>query len=320
MDKKIKVLYIAGEGRSGSTLLGRMLGELPGFLMCGETIVLWTHNWGMTKTTDACACGVPIEECEIWGDVITETRLDVSDHNEISEESRAFFQRSRFSSLNEILRPGKAIRPTADFSSKIVQLYRSLCQKTGNDIIVDTSKTPALALILSQIDEIDLRVIHLVRDSRGVAFSWTKKITRTDVGSKQVKMRRVHPVISALHWDLSQYIVPRIRVRGRPVLRVRYEDLVSAPSESLTEILRFADEPPSPRSLDFVHEDAVYLQAGHSLMGNPNRVRQGWIELRRDDAWRREMPKFQQFLVTTFSFPYLLRHRYLFRRNHKDAA
>jgi hypothetical protein len=37
---RIRVLYIAGPSRSGSTLIGRILGEIPGFFDTGELIDL----------------------------------------------------------------------------------------------------------------------------------------------------------------------------------------------------------------------------------------------------------------------------------------
>jgi hypothetical protein len=320
MGEKIKVLYVAGEGRSGSTLLGRMLGELPGFLMCGETKVLWTQNRNMGDTSNACACQTPLDDCVLWGSVLDEMDMGADAREEISASSYAFFKRSRLKSLLEILRPGSAITPDIRLRTKLVQLYRYLANESGTNVIVDTSKTPALALLLLQLEEIDLRVIHLVRDSRGVAFSWTKKIMRTDVGRNQVRMRRAHPLLSVLRWNLTQYLVPRLRDRDCPVLLVRYEDMIAAPRESLINILRFADEQSTSKELNFVTDERVCLQAGHSLMGNPNRIRQGWVQLRKDDAWRQEMPRLQRLLVTIISFPYLLRHRYLFRQNDNDAA
>ncbi len=318
--KKVKVLYIAGEGRSGSTLLGRMLGEIPEFVMCGETIVLWSNNWGISPLQDACACGARLDDCELWGAVLKETELTDTSREKIVRASTSIFQRRQISSLIEVLFPGKGIVPEKILSTKIVEFYQSIARQTGSGIVVDTSKTATLPLILCRLDEIDLRVVQLVRDSRGVAFSWTKKVVRTGVGKSSVSMRQFSPIHSAIRWTLSHFIIPKLDKRGCPVLRIRYEDLVAQPRETLKEILDFSGEIPSFESLDFVTSNAVRLEPGHSLLGNPNRTERGWIPLRMDDAWRTQMPTFSKLVTTALSFPLLLRFGYARKRQHADPT
>ena len=67
MQKKVKVLYIAGLGRSGSTILGNTLGQLEGFAHVGELLEIWTI---LASGRVACGCGVPVAACNIWGDVL----------------------------------------------------------------------------------------------------------------------------------------------------------------------------------------------------------------------------------------------------------
>src|SRR5438067_145989 len=65
----VKVVYIAGCGRSGSTLLDRILGEAPGFVPGGELRNVW--SWGVTPTA-RCGCGVGFQECSFWRAVYDE--------------------------------------------------------------------------------------------------------------------------------------------------------------------------------------------------------------------------------------------------------
>ena len=62
-DPGVKVLYIGGLGRSGSTLLDRMLGQLPGFFSAGEIRDLWQRG---LRENALCGCGAPFKECEVW--------------------------------------------------------------------------------------------------------------------------------------------------------------------------------------------------------------------------------------------------------------
>ncbi|MDQ3927328.1 MAG: hypothetical protein M3272_10185, partial [Actinomycetota bacterium] len=68
-DGKIKVLYIAGFGRSGSTLLGNVLGQVDDFVSVGEIRNIWLHGLIQNKV---CGCGAPFKECEMWQPVLNE--------------------------------------------------------------------------------------------------------------------------------------------------------------------------------------------------------------------------------------------------------
>ena len=55
-NNRVKVLYIAGPGRSGSTVLGNVLGEIEGFFHGGELNFIWEHNLIENRL---CSCGAP---------------------------------------------------------------------------------------------------------------------------------------------------------------------------------------------------------------------------------------------------------------------
>src|ERR1017187_271195 len=61
------VLYIAGTGRSGSTLLASVLGEVEGVFAAGEVRYLWQR--GLVEGR-LCGCGVPVRECPSWGAIL----------------------------------------------------------------------------------------------------------------------------------------------------------------------------------------------------------------------------------------------------------
>ena len=58
-----KILYIAGYGRSGSTLLDIVLGNHPENVGVGEVSFL-LNDWA--NRSRRCSCGVPYQECEFW--------------------------------------------------------------------------------------------------------------------------------------------------------------------------------------------------------------------------------------------------------------
>jgi hypothetical protein len=52
------------------------------------------------------------------------------------------------------------------------------------------------------------------------------------------------------------------------------------------------------------------LGVDHTVAGNPLRFRTGVIDIRADDAWRREMPASRQAMLTALTFPSNLIYRY----------
>src|SRR5438105_268964 len=57
---------IGGFGRSGSTLVERILGQLPGFCSAGEIVFLWQRG---LIDGQLCGCGAPVPECDFWARV-----------------------------------------------------------------------------------------------------------------------------------------------------------------------------------------------------------------------------------------------------------
>ena len=65
----VKVLFLAGKGRSGGTLLASLLGQIPGFFNIGELNRLW--DWGLVSNF-RCGCGLPVQECPTWHAILEE--------------------------------------------------------------------------------------------------------------------------------------------------------------------------------------------------------------------------------------------------------
>jgi hypothetical protein len=66
-DSGIRILYIAGAGRSGSTLLANILGQVEGFFTAGELISIWERGLIQDRF---CGCGVPFHDCEVWTGIL----------------------------------------------------------------------------------------------------------------------------------------------------------------------------------------------------------------------------------------------------------
>jgi len=121
------------------------------------------------------------------------------------------------------------------------EVYRGVQEVSGAALVVDSTKHYAGAFLLRRMAGVDLRVVHLVRDSRGVAFSWSKRVPRPEAMHRGSHMNRYGAGRSAGRWlgyNSGFEVLERL---GIPSTFVRYEDLVRAPRPELARILERAD-------------------------------------------------------------------------------
>jgi hypothetical protein len=159
------------------------------------------------------------------------------------------------------------------------------------------------------IPGIDLRVAHLVRDSRGVAFSWTKAIARhvTDEGTRYLP--RYNAMASSLRWTMYNGMASSLHRMDLPQQTIRYEDLMRSPVKEIRKLARFAGMP--LQDLSFMTDRTVSLGVGHMVDGNSMRFRLGEVPLRKDEEWRTKMRPLNRWTVTAITLPLLARYGYV---------
>ena len=114
---------------------------------------------------------------------------------------------------------------------------------------------------------------------------------------------------SARMWMRENTLLHALALTGVSSKRMRYEDIVAAPAESMAEICRWIGEPPP--NLSFLDGSQARLAAAHTVSGNPVRFQTGDLTLRVDDEWRRKMPLRSSLLVTALTAPFLFHYGYL---------
>ena len=308
--------YNAGLGRSGSTLLGRALGSVDGLLFLGEIMHLFGR--GMQRN-ERCACGTRIRSCEIWGGVLD----DIESSGLCPDPSAVETLRHRFTEGRALLTPflpwtPPGVRTELDsFRHLLRATYRSLHRRTGCRLIVDSSKSPAYARILLGTPGIHFHLVHLVRDSRGVAFSLGKERRRPGTSqSSELLDQRTAPVASAL-WSGAHLLTESLRPRAAGYVRVRYTDFVSSPVTEVVRVLRSVgllgggNGRGHPSDLTHLTGRTLRLGTQHVLAGHPVRSATGEVELCEDVEWRRALAGPKRLLVSALTFPLLARYGYL---------
>lgn len=296
-----RVILLGGLGRSGTTLVERIVGELPGVAALGEVVHLWLRD---IRDNERCGCGQRFHDCPFWTEVGARAfggwggvDVDRIAALQASVERTRFIPKLGRSSLPATLRDD-----VLEYSGYYAKIYHAAAAVAGADVVVDSSKHSSLAFCLRWHPEIDLRVVHVVRDARAVAYSWTKQVARPETDGEE-EMTRYSPTRAALLWDVHNAAFGLLRRRGVPVRRVRYEDFLADPVGHTKAIAEFADLPVDDGDLGYLGPDHAVFNVGHSAAGNPMRFKTGRVDLRRDDEWRAKLPGGQRRVVSAMTLP-----------------
>jgi hypothetical protein len=307
---RVIVLYVGGAGRSGSTLLDRMLGELPGFAAVGELRYLWREGLIDNRL---CGCGNRFHECAFWSMVGRHAfgGWDGPFADRLVGLERSVARQRHLPLLYEPAVSRRYRTRLEAFTSVLSRLYMSIAEIAPARVVVDSTKDPAYGFLLRQVPGIDLRIVHLVRDSRGVAFSWSKRVPTRDYPDRDTYMHRFGAGTVGLRWDIYNSLIELLGRTGPKEIRVRYEDLIEAPRRELGRIADLVEAPPDPASMNFVGDGKVIFGVHHIAAGNPMRAQAGALPLRRDEAWRTRMAPGPRRVVSAITWPLLRRYGYV---------
>jgi hypothetical protein len=306
-EKPLKVLFIGGLGRSGSTLLDRMLAQIPGFAGTGETV----HLWRGLLEGELCGCEQAYIDCPFWQDVAAHAfgSWDAVDPAGVLMLQRQV-DRNRYIPLmvGRRVAPGYQ-RNLLKFSEYVGRLYAGIQAVSGARVLVDSAKHSSYAFVLRRVPYIDLRLLHLVRDSRGVAYSWTKQMKKSSHAGA-APMQQYHPGRIGTRWLAYNLLFHGLASLDVPRLFVQYESLIDAPRETVSRIMDFAGEKAEGNDLDFIGDRTVHLHMTHTVDGNPMRFYTGALPLQRDDAWKQAMARRHQALVSLETWPLMAHYGY----------
>src|ERR1022692_1748294 len=219
----LRVMYVAGLARSGSTVLGYVLGRLPGTIFVGELAFFWRRF----ANSELCSCGKPLPDCHFWSAVVRKafgqlTREQVTNMNKLEQRVLRWQRVLALAPVRWSTHRAKRIHIMLE---KRGRLYQSICEVANVECIVDSGKEVTFGSLMARLNNTSFSTIYLVRDPRGVAFSWQKKV-RSD--SETRNMPRSPAIKTAARW-LSGNLFVQISLKrlSNAYSRVRYDDLVT---------------------------------------------------------------------------------------------
>lgn len=301
-----KIAFIGGYGRSGSTLLDRVLGQTEGVVSAGEIRHIWKEGFIENRL---CGCGARFHDCTFWNEVTQEAfgGMGALNVEEVLAHKARVDEFYYIPLLASRRRPARFQASLDRYGDVLQRLYAAIAGVSGAEVVVDSSKDVSHGWLLSTMrDRLDLHVVHLLRDSRAVAYSWQRK--KFNPGSGQ-DMNRYNLLKTGLEWVAINALTSLLRKRVPRSSVLRYEDLVSEPEAHVGALVGRIGM--GAAATPVRQGRSVELGTDHTAAGNPIRFQHGHIEIRADEEWRTAMPTRSQWIMTALTWPLLARHRFL---------
>jgi len=302
----LKIVYIVGPGRSGSTLFGDVLAQSPNVVHVGELLWYWKRR--QMRPPSHCGCGLALDTCPFWTSVVERSAFASDIDTPLIDKIFSNLGSSRrWPGLWWQGRSGQMVWP--NYGERLAELYQAIADVSGATVVVDSSKQPGPALVVANLDGVDARFIHLTRDPRAVVRSW--KTAKFDDVSPADSLEVIPPLRATLNWNArafgAEVLVARRAAPGR-YKRIAFESFVDAPQQRYVELMEFIGEPAA--SSFFVDERTVRLAPSHTIAGNPGRRAGAPREIELDQAWRTELSGRERLAIAAVSAPMMIKFGY----------
>lgn len=302
----LTVLYITGWCRSGSTVLGNVLAEVPGVVHVGELRFLWLNGVCGQGSNSQCGCGLPLTGCPLWAKVLEEVRPAdrmLTEHaRDVVSWQAACRTRHTWTVLRRL--------PANPWPDTLAATYRAIAAQTGARVIVDSSKFASDAALLPHTG-ITPAYVHLIRDPRAVAWSWLQP--------KRYTGRR-GAIDSTWHWTGFNLAAEAVgRAHPHASLTMRYEDLTRSPRAAVSAVLDLIGPSLGPGIGPGIGQSVanpvgadgtVELGGNHTVTGNPNRFERGRTAITEDLRWPGRLSLRDRTLTTALALPLMRRYGY----------
>jgi hypothetical protein len=283
--EKIKVIYIAGLGRSDSTLLERIIGGADNVWPLGEIRSLKDYVYKNDpqkpdKKNFFDESGQPLERSTFWKPIV----------EEIKQKNLKIFDKhhkSGFEKLIKISGKEKNKKDEGEVMNLILKRAKEM-ESEKLEYLLDASKLISRLLYLNNQRNIDLYVIHLVRDGRGTINSFKK------VG---VAWYRILGRWIKNNFFISVFI--KRKIDKNKFFHLSYDHFTQTPEKYLELInKKFGTNIDLDNYLKKVKEKQTYSISGNSMRSKP------LTEIKNDQQWKEKMPAWKKILLTVITYPF----------------
>jgi len=263
---------------------------VKGFVSVGEA-ARYLLDLNLQEKGHPCACGQPVPDCVFWKDLLPLVSAEQAVAGSELVRMRRFPSLLRSSTQAAVARE---YRPILDALSDV---YRRILECSGAEVVVDSSKNPSHALLLSCSPDIEIHVLHVVRNPNDVVGSWGKK----------KGYLAVHPPRKVISWWWSTNLLSEaLKSHAKTYRLLRFEDFTEHPGTTLADIT--ADVMGSPQPLPFLSGSEATVHLQHVVSGNPDKMDSGKIKI---GSPKKTSNGSRQLMVDMLTFPLQCRYHYL---------
>lgn len=238
------VYFIAGYGRSGSTLIANILSSSSRLDNFGE-MALYFVNSEMHQRKIPCSCGESGQDCKLWGSV----QDDVY---------------SILYGLYDKIRLKKIMFSPPEFSDNELEVFRNAIKNIVGDReeFIDASKHPGLIHLYVE-SGFNVKIVHCFRGVHETVDSWTKE---------KSYLRKKSVIKAALDWRiLNKKVLEIVRFRNLDSIKIGFYDFSCHPGREVNRVLSWMGQEPF---YDQNHRRFDISESFHSIAGNPDKFNQ----------------------------------------------
>jgi len=303
--KKVNLVYLLAASHSGSTLTAMLLGAHPDVCTVGE---LKANSFGNVDEY-RCSCMQKLRNCEFWKKVTKEVEahgisFNISDagmdiRTDASPYVLKLLNRLHRGVIFEKIRDALLFlspnwRENMPKIQKRNAIYiEALSTVSNSSVVVDSSKLGMRLKYLVKNPEINVKVIWLVRDGRGVSLAYKDPAHFADAknpemrgggtGSVYEDARKVKK--GAEEWVRcnEEAIEVLNTIPKSSWLKVQYENICRDTDNTLDKIYDFI-------GLDSSLKEKNFKSVEHHVLGNGMRFDTS-DEIILDERWKKELTK-----------------------------
>ena len=275
------IIYIAGYGRSGSTLLDSILSNVPQVEGLGEV----SNLFDSIQQGDSCSCGSLLHQCSHWQDAYTV--LESMD-------------------LVEIQKAHRKVEGLGIYTSNDKRLYRSFWERFLSKkfehyaFLVDSSKVSRATLfrpLMLRKMGYNVTVVHLYKQSDQLLTSLLKgsnKDLAAGVARKGVNLHLfvLRSYLGAVFANTLTLILGKFFSDN--YVKVDFDDVKKRPADVCSMLLGY---PP-------LQATSNEFSKGHGVSGNRMRKNSGPIRIEETPQVENRAPYFYRLMFKTLSIFY----------------
>jgi hypothetical protein len=303
MIKKQKLVYLAAASHSGSTMTAMLIGAHPELCSVGELKAIHLGD----KNSYLCSCKTLVDECAFWQGVSEKMakrgqEFCISDAGtDIRTGATPYMLRLLKPLVRgpfmELIRDSfLLLSPTWRKQLPMLQhrnanYVSAIAEQAGVETVVDSSKIGIRLKYLLKNKDLDIKVIWVVRDGRGVSLAYKNpseyadakdpKLRGGGTGKTQEQGRGI--AYGAHEWvRCNQETEAVLATMDRDKwIKVHYEDICNNTENTLDKLFEFIGVDPTKKRLDFKTVE-------HHVVGNGMRLDESEV-IKLDDRWKDQL-------------------------------